>query len=382
MIKAVDLLLCRCEYKYKDFKSLKMSLSEIHIKDVRNITSTQLQPSSKLNVIVGPNGSGKTSLLEGLYLLSRARSFRTHNIKKVISYEQKNLLVYAELNHRGVKNKIALKKDATETVIRINGKTEKKSSELSRYLLTHLIRPESQALLEGGAAIRRSFVDWGVFHVKHDFINTSKRYNQLLKQRNKLLKSKQFETLHSWNDKLAECGIMVASERERYIIRLEVELRLISKELLGEADISIEYLKGWDKELTLSQALDKTRARDIQYGYTTMGAHKSDIRILVNNKLAQDFLSRGQMKLLVIALYLAQIKVMFERQAKSACVLLDDLAAELDANNFRKVMSFLVNLDIQVFVTTTNESLFLEYIESKGSKVFHVKHGCIQKGVV
>jgi DNA replication and repair protein RecF len=113
-----------------------------------------------------------------------------------------------------------------------------------------------------------------------------------------------------------------------------------------------------------------------------MGAHKSDIRILVDNKPAQDFLSRGQMKLLVIALYLAQIKVMFDDQVKSTCVLLDDLAAELDVNNFRKVMLFLVNLDIQVFVTTTNESLFLEYIETIGSKVFHVKRGSIQKEVV
>tara|TARA_R110002095_G_scaffold85516_8_gene74458 strand:- start:370 stop:1449 length:1080 start_codon:yes stop_codon:yes gene_type:complete len=359
-----------------------MSLSEIHIKDVRNITSIQLHPSSKLNIIVGPNGSGKTSLLEGIYLLSRARSFRTQNVKKVITSEKQNLIVYAELNHKGVKNKIALKKDASETVIRINGKTEKKSSELSRYLHAHLIRPESQTLLENGAAARRSFVDWGVFHVKHDFLGVSKTYNQTLKQRNKLLKSRCLDTLSSWNDKLSECGIIVASERERYIIKLEVELRLISKDLVGEAEVSIEYIRGWDNDLTLAQALDKARARDIQYGYTTMGAHKSDIKILVDNKPAQDFLSRGQMKLLVIALYLAQIKVMFVDQVKSTCVLLDDLAAELDVNNFRKVMLFLVNLDIQVFVTTTNENLFLEYIETKGSKVFHVKRGSIQKEVV
>jgi DNA replication and repair protein RecF len=360
-----------------------MSVSEVHIKDVRNIENTKAHPSKKLNIIVGPNGSGKTTFLEALYLLGRARSFRTQSIKKIITHEKDHLVVYAKLDGvDGASNKVAIKKGQNETIIRVNGKTEKKASELSRYLHTHLIRPESQSLLERGSAARRSFVDWGVFHVKHDFLDASKKYTQLLKQRNKLLKSKQMDTLDVWNKKLAEYGIIVSNERALYVLELEKELKRIIENLLGVVDISIEYVKGWDKTLSLFEALDKAKRRDIQYGFTTCGAHKSDIRVLVDGKNAQDYLSRGQMKLLVISLYLAQIKIMSNHKEKSICVLLDDLSAELDKDNFNKVMLFIVSLDTQVFITATQKKNFKDFIELNETRVFHVEHGCIQTGEV
>jgi len=355
-----------------------LSLTDVQIKDVRNIENIKFQPSPKLNIIVGPNGSGKTSLLESLYILSRARSFRTQNIAKVLSYKKQNLVVYAQLRFSGVNNKIAIKKNQHKTIIRVNGETEKKSSELSRLLHTHLIRPESQTLLENGATSRRAFIDSGVFHVKHSFLNISKQHNHLLRQRNKLLKSKQLDTLSVWSNKLIEYGTMVSSEREAYVDLLEKELRLISKEFISGVELKLNYLQGWDKSLSLDVALNKASSRDIQYGYTTVGAHKADIKVLVNGKLAQDYLSRGQMKLLVIAMYLAQIKLMSDQTSKSVCVLLDDLTAELDKESFRKVMLFLKKLGIQVFVTTTNRELFSEFIETKETKVFHVKRGIMQ----
>ena len=336
-------------------------------------------PSKNLNVFVGPNGSGKTSVLESLYLLSRARSFRTQNIKKVVSHNKDSLMVYAELNDVGGHNKIAIKKNQADTLIRINGKTEKKTSELSRYLHTHLIRPESQTLLENGSSVRRSFIDWGVFHVKHRFLEVSKKHNQLLKQRNKLLKTKQLDTLAVWNNKFIEYGTIVCRDRQEYVLKLEQALSLIAKELIGDIRVEVVFVKGWADSLTLEQALIKAETRDVFYGHSTVGAHKSDIKILVNNKLAQDYLSRGQMKLLVIAMYLAQIQLMSLSADKTVCVLLDDLAAELDQQSFRKVMRFLNQLGVQVFITTTNKDLFLEYIEINDSKVFHVKHGEIEQ---
>jgi len=355
-----------------------MYLSKIQINNVRNIELIGITPSEKLNIIVGPNGSGKTSVLESLYLLSRARSFRTHNIKKVVSFDKSDLTVFAELQGSSLPNKIAIKKKHGDTLIRINGQTEKKSSELSRYLQTHLIRPESQSLLENGSSVRRSFIDWGVFHVKHDFLNISKKHNQLLKQRNKLLKTKQLDTLPVWNNKFAEYGTMVSIERQEYVSRFERELRVIARELIGDIELRVDFIKGWDKDLSLEAALDKAESRDTYYGYSTVGSHKSDIKVRVNGKLAQDFLSRGQMKLMVIAMYLAQIKLMSAMVEKSSCVLIDDLAAELDELSFKKVMLFLNELAVQVFITTTNKQLFLEYIETDESKVFHVKHGRIE----
>jgi len=355
-----------------------MYLSKIQINNVRNIALIEITPCEKLNILVGPNGSGKTSVLESLYLLSRARSFRTHNIKKVVSFNESDLTVFAELQGKSSANKIAIKKKHGDTLIRINGRTEKKSSELSKYLHTHLIRPESQTLLENGSSVRRSFIDWGVFHVKHNFLDISKKHNQLLKQRNKLLKTKQLDTLSVWNNKFVEYGTMVSIERQEYVSKFEKELSLIARQLIGDIQLRVDFRKGWDASLSLEDALSKAEPRDIYYGHSTVGSHKSDIKVLVNDKLAQDYLSRGQMKLMVIAMYLAQIKLMSGVVEKSACVLIDDLAAELDDVSFRKVMLFLNNLAVQVFITTTNKQLFLEYIETNDSKVFHVKHGRIE----
>lgn len=356
-----------------------MSLTEVQIQGVRNINNIKFQPSSGLNIIVGPNGSGKTSILEALYILSRARSFRTQNINKVISYNKNHLVAFAELTFSGHTNKIAIQKKQTETLIKINGKSEKKSSELSRLFHTHLIRPESQTLLENSAAARRSFIDLGVFHVKHSFLDVSKTHNHLIKQRNKLLKTKSLDTLSVWSNKLAEYGTMVSNERSSYVSLFERELQIIAAKFLGEVELAVRYLKGWDKNTGLQDALSKSLGKDVQHGYTTVGANRADIKILVNKKRAEDYLSRGQMKLLVIALYLTQIKLMSQETNKSLCVLLDDVAAELDRDNFRQVMLFLLELNIQVFVTTTYKDVFAEFIGEGNTKVFHVKHGAIEK---
>ncbi len=337
----------------------------------------RFQPSQGLNIIVGPNGSGKTSLLESLYILSRARSFRTQNINKVLSHGKSRLLVFSKLQDAEKIKKIAIQKNKTETIIRINNKTEKKASELSKHLHTHLIRPESQTLLEGGSTARRSFVDLGVFHVKHTFLESLKNYNLCLKNRNKLLKQKQFNTLSVWSNKLAEYGIIITIERKTYIKNFESALKPIVKTLIGDVDISVKYVNGWVGEVTLLEGLEKALDKDKRYGYTTIGAHKADVKVLMDGNIAQDYLSRGQMKLLVIAMYLAQIKLMGQVELKSVCVLLDDLAAELDVKSFRKVMLFLVSLGIQVFVTTTNEKTFVDFIGKGDTKVFHVKQGAI-----
>jgi DNA replication and repair protein RecF len=213
--------------------------------------------------------------------------------------------------------------------------------------------------------------------VKHDFLEIAKQHNHQLKQRNRLLRTKQIETLSAWDKKLVECGIIITREREAYIQALETETQAIAQALIGDLSVEIKYRRGWDQNTPLGDSLLKARAKDIQFGYTTIGAHKSDFLVLINKRKAQDYLSRGQMKLLVLALYLAQIKVMNEGGGKSFCVLLDDLAAELDGNNFEKVMQYLKNQGTQIFITTTNKGLFLRYIDG-GAKVFHVKQGAIQ----
>lgn len=356
-----------------------MALTKIHISNIRNIKSVNFTSSSKLNIIVGENGSGKTSILEAIYLIGRGRSFRTQSTSKIITKGEAALITTAQIQNEKSTHQVGIRKTSSTTEIRINKKKERKASELSNYAQVHILRPESQSLLERGATNRRSFIDWGVFHVEHDFLQLSKKHNQALRQRNKLLKNKELKTLGAWSTKVAEYGTMLVSKRKTYVGRLEAECRVVSKALLGEEKINLVFSQGWEKNKTLQAALEEATKKDLLKGFTSVGAHRSDISLYVSDKLAQDYLSRGQMKLLIFSLYLAQVKVSSRESDVATCVLIDDLAAELDPFNIKRVLVFLEKVGAQVFITTTNEKLFANYINNESSSLFHVKHGVIEK---
>ncbi|PCI65453.1 MAG: DNA replication/repair protein RecF [Piscirickettsiaceae bacterium] len=355
-------------------------LSEVKISNIRNIKSAHLKLSGDINIFVGPNGSGKTSILEGIYLLSRSRSFRTQSLNKVRTKNEEALVVYGLLDDGKTKHQIAIKKTNQETKIKINGKSEKKASELTEYFKVHLIRPESQTLLERGSSVRRAFVDWGVFHVKHQFLDNAKKYNHTLKQRNKLLKHRDESTLPIWSRKLAEYGTIVNADREGYLELLARALDETIKPLLGDMDIQLSYTCGWQAEVTLEQALNASVKKDLLKGYTTVGPHRSDITLRVDGHLAQDYLSRGQMKLAVMALCLAQAKVSARVNNQNICVLIDDLSAELDGVNLGKVLKLLYDTGAQILVTTTDRFAFKDWLKLEKTKLFHVEQGLITEG--
>jgi DNA replication and repair protein RecF len=356
-----------------------MALSHIRITNIRNLNATEFSPESRLNILAGSNGSGKTSILEAIYLLARGRSFRTQSISKVISKGEASLVSTATITHDEVTARIGIKKTASTTEIRVNTRREKKSSELTNYLHVHIIRPESQTLLERGAATRRSFIDWGAFHVEHDYLMLSKKYNQALKQRNKLLRTKQKKTIPSWSLKLVEYGTILAEKRASYIEGLEKECRVISSALLGDHKLKLVFNRGWSEKYGLKKGLEESLEKDLHRGYTSVGAHRSDVSVYVDDKLAQDYLSRGQMKLLVLSLYLAQVKVTSKKNEVAMSVLIDDLAAELDPKNIKRVVNFLDKAGAQVFITTTNSEIFSQHVLKEGSALFHVKQGNIEK---
>jgi len=356
-----------------------MSLIEIRTKNVRNLTESTLSFNPGLNIISGDNASGKTSLLEAIFLLSRTRSFRTHSIKNIINKDQDVLIVSGKTIDQSSISQIGIKKSKDKTVIRINGKDEKKTSELLSYFQVHLIRPETQMLLEKGPSLRRSFLDWGVFHVKPSFLLNSKRHTQALKQRNTLLRKKQVAGLGSWNHKLAEYGTIISKDRENYIELLLIEFTIIAEKLLGLKGFRLTLKKGWDKNLSLIEALEKSQSIDVLKGYSHVGCHRADFQIHINGLLAQDFLSRGQMKLLVLSLCLAQVGISSRHGTVKPCVLIDDLAAELDEKRLLKVMQFLESLDAQIILTTTDIDRFAGFIQKEQTKVFHVEHGVYQE---
>ena len=353
-----------------------MQLTQVEIHRVRNLTNVTLLPAGGLNLIFGSNASGKTSLLEAIYLLSNGRSFRTANIRSVVQHNTENLQVFGKIKQEKTNSLIQLgiERGPNGTQIRINQNTVKQASQLAAYLPVQIINPEAHRLLEQGPTQRRKFLDWGLFHVEPKFHHTWQHYTRLLKQRNAALRHKKFSNnIRIWDQPLLEHADKLTSLRQLYVSEITPLIQSYAKYLL-QTSVSVEYRKGWNQELSLAEALKRSFPQDCQQGFTRKGPHRADLRLLVDGIPVQDIFSRGQQKLLVCAMRLAQIRHLKNRIEQSSIVLVDDLAAELDIQHRKRLLELLAETGAQLFITVTEAEL----VDTKAwlsKKMFHVEHG-------
>ncbi len=355
-----------------------MSLQKLDIYSLRNIHRATIEPSTGINLITGENGSGKSSLLEAIFILGRAKSFRATNIKQVIQFKKKQLVVSGiSKQQNGHVSNLGIQLNGKQCDIRINHDKGHKA-ELAYCLPVLLIHPKSYRLLDAGPQIRREFLDWGVFNIEDEFLVYWRKFKRILLQRNSLLKSKQISQINLWDTELAQYGTIVSKYRQQYLKKLEPVFFEIVHLFLDFDKFELKYFSGWDDTKDYNQILINDLQKDIRYGYTLSGPHRCDFSLFVDGRLAKDYASRGQLKLLMLALKLAQVKLINSEKDMSVCILIDDLTAELDVPNKLKLLKFLSNLNCQVFMSTTELSNFGNLSELKNYKVFHVEHGDIQ----
>jgi DNA replication and repair protein RecF len=357
-----------------------MSLIKVDISAVRNIKSLSIRPSPAVNLIYGKNASGKSAFLESLFILGRAKSFRTTSIKSVIHFEQPHLLVSALTGQTNGNNyQLGIQLDGKNTEIRINQQSTQRRSDLAYTLPLQLIHPKSYELLDAGPQFRREFLDWGVFNEFPNFLMAWRNYKKALLQRNSLLKSKHTAQINVWDKELVNYGTIVNDFRQQYLQQFSSVFIAISNLFLSIEGIEINYLPGWDINKPFQQVLIDEREKDLRYGFTHSGAHRGDFQLLVNKRLAKDYVSRGQLKLLVLSLKLAQVQMLAENQNQLACVLIDDFAAELDSTNRAKLLNYLAAMNCQVFITATEMADFGDLHHLQTYKMFHMEHGNIKQ---
>jgi len=355
-----------------------MTLLKLDVFDVRNIHSISIQPAPGINFITGANASGKSSLLEAIFILGRARSFRTHHIKQAINFDQSQLIVAAQLRHHtGSISNIGIQIDNKQTEIRIDQENRQKA-DLAYVLPVQLIHPKSYQLLDAGPQNRREFLDWGIFNHKRNFLPIWRRFTKALQQRNALLKTRQVQQLSAWDKELIEYGQSVNEYRKEYIELLQPVFLEMASQFLHTDRIELRFNAGWDEQHALEQMLKQDQEKDLKYGFTHSGPHRADFLTFHNNKLAKDYLSRGQQKLLVLALLLSQVSLLNQEAQNNCCILIDDLTAELDTLNTAKLLKYLAGIGCQVFMTSTELADFGDLDTVENYKVFHVEHGAIK----
>lgn len=353
-----------------------MALISLDIENFRNIRQAHMDPGKGLNLIVGDNGSGKSSLLESIFFLGTGRSFRTSKIEELINFSGQSLSLGGTINiSNTISSRIGISIGRDFMKVKIDGHSKRIRSALAEIIPVQIINPASFELIEGGPKLRREFLDYGLFHVEQSFLDEWKKYKRALQQRNVLLKNSKEKELAPWNKQLIDTGIHITKLREKYLSDISLLFSDIINGFLPNEKVELLFLCGWRKNCSLQSVLVADQARDLQLGYTASGPHRADFVITVHGKEAKRYLSRGQLKILLYAIKLAQVKLFTSLISKRACILVDDLRSELGTEYQSRVIDYLLKVDSQVFITATSNSGLEKEFPNK--KMFHVEHGTI-----
>jgi len=328
-----------------------MSLSEITVSNLRCIERAELRLSPTLTLITGANGSGKTSLLEAIFLLGRGRSFRTRNSERLIRRGQDHLRVSGQISREAsgpVRVGFEVSRQATSA--RIGGRPAQTLAELSEVFAVQVIEPGIHRLVEEGGYRRRRWLDWAVFHVEPHFVDLWIRYTRILKQRNAALKT-QAAAVGVWDADLAQTGEAITAARQRVLERLQPYWQATVAALSG-LEVELHYLRGWSQEHSLAEALSASRATDELRRQTQSGPHRADIAVRLHGRAARDVLSRGQQKLVAVAMTLSQLRLLQDLLQITPTLLLDDPAAELDGERLQRFIHEVASLTSQLVVTS------------------------------
>ncbi|HSN18366.1 MAG TPA: DNA replication/repair protein RecF [Gammaproteobacteria bacterium] len=356
-----------------------MSLSRLTLRDFRCFASLELDPAPRANLILGDNASGKTSLLEAIFFLSRGRSFRTAKADNLTRQGAESFLISGLVKDAAGSTTLGVVRQGGTLEARIGGSPAKGMADLMERLPVQLLDSGSHQLIEGGPRHRRQFLDWGVFHVEPGFLPAWRRYQRALKQRGALLRQGAAESLvRTFEPELASAGGLLDQYRRDYLGRLEPTAMDWSRRLLGPVEIGLRYLRGWGEGKTLEEAMAANRALDRERGVTRSGPHRAEMAVEINGQPAPQKVSRGQQKVLAGALLLAQAAYLKQSTGRSCMLLLDDLAAELDAGHLERFLELVWQTEAQVFLTSVEKARLPDW---KGARLFHVEHGKIVKPV-
>ena len=355
-----------------------MRVKSLDISNLRNLAAIRIEPDSCLNCFTGDNGAGKTSVLEALAVLSKGRSFRSGQISALIGPAHTRFQIVGKIESQsGKQHHVGMERSTDQWSVRHNGEDVSQLSDLTELLPYVLLEPGSHTLVSGPPDKRRKYLDWGVFHVKHEFLTLWRRYSRTLKQRNAALRQSNQAVVESLDPQLITLGEKLHQAREQHArklaVVLEENLPLFSQKLDG---IGLNYRKGWGGD-KLEEALSQSFQRDMERGTTGPGPHKADLVLTLESAPARERLSRGEQKAMTAAMIMAQAQMICESGDRPV-LLLDDLSSEFDEAHLTRVLNMGLGLGVQIWLTGTEVSPAIKAC-GVDYAMFHVEHGAVSR---
>jgi DNA replication and repair protein RecF len=355
-------------------------IEKLHVARFRNLNNQYLEPNKNINLVLGSNGQGKTNFIESLYYLGHNRSFKTKNIKDVIPFDEELVQINAIIDGE----KITLNKSKHKSTILVGDEKISSNSLLSQRLPTQIISPDRGFVVGGTPKLKRSYLDWGVFHDNKEILKTYKSYNKTLKNINAILAGKNQNQLDEWLSQLSFLSVEISQARTNYIQKLvkileESSLQKLESFIESTKNLAFKLQTGWIKDVDgLNQNeiityLQNNKDSFIRTKHLGYGPHRATVDFYLNKK-NEGFLSRGEQKKLSIVFWMLQVLVL-AKENSDPVVLIDDISSELDQKKINSILDFLTNLNIQIFITDIgNKELPLD---PKKTNIYHIKNGII-----
>lgn len=356
-----------------------MRVRRLTVDGVRNLAGVEVEPGPELNLFVGANGAGKTSLLEALYCLGRGRSFRRGGRHEYLNRASRKALILADIDTSDGSHRLGLERTADGWHGRVDGRDLGSLGELAQCLAVAVFHPGMHELIEGSPEERRRFLDFGVFHVEPSFFPLWQSYRRALRQRNAALRSGAgAAAIRVWDEPLGDAGERLSATRRTHVSALSAAFARMLERIAPElGSIELRLNQGWSEDAALVDILAAHLNSDREQRFTRLGAHRADLKLSGADGRVAGRLSRGQQKMVALALLLAQTETLKTHSGVQPVIGLDDLPSELDATHQQQVISILSGLGSQLWITGTEAPV----VESGATpvKMFHVEQGQVRQ---
>lgn len=360
-----------------------MKIRNLSLINYRNYETLNIELSSGVNVFQGANAQGKTNILEAIYYCGFGKSHRTNKVKDIIMWDKEYSIIrlYIEMERIDKEIEISLLSDGKKGMT-INKIKLLKIGDLLGVLNIVMFSPEDLRIVKESPGVRRRFLDMEISQIDKRYYNSLVDYNKVLSQRNIILKNKSpdKDIISVYDDQLSELGEYIVQQRLNYIELINFYGKDIHKKItMNKENVEFLYKSSCDYEAPIKdnilKDLRKNRKRDISSGFTSVGPHRDDFLININDADAKDFGSQGQQRTVVLTMKFASLEIIKKIKGEYPILLLDDVLSELDINRKKFVLKSIEG--IQTFITLTGYQDIKNILE-ENYRLFTVTDGNIK----